>query len=102
MVAILLGLLVGGVLGEECFGHFSKIVERARWQRVEPVRGHAFQVGRKCEAHDWIIAGVDHHLVPKVADMLYRITYSGVVVECWSGEFLWELVLLISLEREDS
>ena len=81
-MTLLLGLLAGGILDEKCLSHLSEIVERARWQRVEPVRGHVFQAGRKGEAHDWIITGVDHHLVLKVAEILYRITYSGVVVEC--------------------
>ena len=37
VVAILLGLLEGGILGEECLDHLSEIVERGRWQRVKPV-----------------------------------------------------------------
>ena len=51
VVAIILGLLAGGVLGQECLGHLSEIVERAQWQRVEPIRGHNFQAGRKGETH---------------------------------------------------
>jgi len=35
-----------------------------------------------------------HHLVSKMVDALYQVTYSGAVVECWSGEVLRELALL--------
>jgi len=87
-VIVLLDLVAEGVLSEECFSHLSEVVEVAWWQRVEPIRGHAFQADRKGEAHDMIITGIDHHLVSKVADVLHRITQSGVVVECWSREFL--------------
>ena len=71
VLVILLGLLVGDVLGEECLSHLREIIEKSRWQQIEPVLRHAFQADRKGEAHDWINAGVDHSFVPKVADMLY-------------------------------
>ena len=32
-----------------------------------------------------------HHLVPKMADVLYRVTYP-IVIECWSRELFRELV----------
>ena len=53
-----------------------------------------FQTGRKGEAQDRVVAGMAHHLVPKMVDMLYRITYLRVVIEYQSGERLWELALL--------
>ena len=36
---------------------------------------------KKSKAHDWIIAGVDHHLVLVVSDVLNWIAYSKIVVE---------------------
>ena len=71
-------------MGEECLGHFSKIVERAWGKGVEPIQRRAFHAGRKSETYDQIIAGVDHHLIPKISDMLNRITHSEVVVESGS------------------
>jgi len=53
----------------------------------------------KCEAHDGVVAGMAHHLVSKMTNVLYRVTYSGVVVDCWSGE-LQELTLLDLLGGE--
>jgi len=38
--------------------------------------------------------GVDYLLVLEVANVLYRITYYGVVVECRRGELPRKLVLL--------
>jgi len=40
VVIVLLGFLARGVLGEKYLDHLSEVVERARWQQVEPVRGH--------------------------------------------------------------
>ena len=40
------------------------------------------------------------HLVSKITDVLYRVTYSGVVVECQSGELLRELALQDLLGEE--
>ena len=70
MLAILLSLLTRGVLSEEDFDHLRKVMERARWEGVKPVRGRTFLTGREGEAHDWIIVGVDHHLISEVTDML--------------------------------
>ena len=47
VVVLLLGLLARDVLSEEHFGYLLKVVERMRRQRVEPIRGHTFQAGRK-------------------------------------------------------
>ena len=63
---------------------------------------HAFQVDRKCEAQDAVVMGMAHHLVLKMINVLYLVTYSRVVVECWSGELLQELTSWIFLERRDS
>ena len=45
MVAILLGLPARGVLSEERFSYLLEVVERMGQQRVEPIRGYAFQAG---------------------------------------------------------
>ena len=45
-----------------------------------------------------VIVGMAHHLVPKMADVLYQLTYTRVVAECWSKELLRELALLDFLE----
>jgi len=37
MVVVLLGLLAGDVLSEECLGYLLEIMERARQRRVEPI-----------------------------------------------------------------
>jgi len=38
MMTISLGFsAIGITLGEECIGHLCEIVERARWQEIEPV-----------------------------------------------------------------
>jgi len=53
-----------------------------------------FQAGGKNEAHDWIVMRVDHHLVPKVSDVLNWIIHSGVVVESGNREFPQEFTPL--------
>ena len=45
VVVILFGLSAKGILGEECLSYLLKTMERTRRQRVEPIRGHAFQAG---------------------------------------------------------
>ena len=85
VVVILLGLPAGGLLGEEHLRCLSEVVERMWQQRVKPVRRGAFQAGRKGQTHE-IIAGVDHHLVPEMCDMLDWVTHSGVVIRSWSCE----------------
>ena len=49
-----------------------------------------------------IVMRVNHHLVLKVADVLHRITYSRVVLECRSGEFPLKFALLDLFERGES
>ena len=36
------------------------------------------------EAHERVIAGVEHHLILKMPDMLDEVTHSGVIVESQS------------------
>ena len=67
----------------------------------KPVRGYTFQVGKKGEKQDGVTAGIAHHLVSKMADVLYRVTHFRVI-ECWNRQLLWELALWIFLERGDS
>ena len=37
MMVVILTLLAGGVLSEEHLGYLLEIVERVRWQKVEPI-----------------------------------------------------------------
>jgi len=70
-----------------------EVVQRMRRHGVEPSCGHTFQAGRKGEAHDRIVAGVDHHLVSKMPDAPNWAAYFGVVVKSWSRELPRELAL---------
>ena len=78
VMVILLGLLTRAVLGDECLSNFHEVVERVWRQGVEPIQGLTFQAGRKSKAHDWIVTGVDYHLILKVSNVLNWITQSGV------------------------
>ena len=75
-MAVLFCLMVGGILSEERLGYLLEIVERARQQRVEPIRRHTFQTGGKGDAQEWIVAGIDHHLVSKMPNVLDGIAHS--------------------------
>ena len=50
-------------------------------------------------AHDWIVAGVDHHVVPKVSNVLNLITHFRVAVKSGSQEFSRELAPLDLIEE---
>ena len=50
--------------------------------------------GWKDEAHDRVIAGVDHYFVSEVPDVLNWIAHSGLSVEDGSREFYREFTLL--------
>ena len=65
-MAILLGLLMRGVLDKKCFGHLHKVVESVVAKNRTNPRPRLSE-WKKSEAHDWIVAGVDHHLVPVVS-----------------------------------
>ena len=47
VVVVLLGLSVGGILSEERLNYLHEVAKRMWRQGVEPIQGHAFQVGRK-------------------------------------------------------
>jgi len=52
VLIVLLGLTARSVLSEERFSYLLEVVEGMWRQRVEPIRGHAFQAGRKCLSHN--------------------------------------------------
>jgi len=76
MVVVLLGRLAGGVLSKKRLGYLLEIVQRAKRQRVEPIRCHTFQAVGKCDAQEWVFAGINHHLVPEMPDVLDGIVHS--------------------------
>ena len=55
MVVVPLNLLTRCILGEKCFGHFLKVIERLRRQKIEPIYGRIFQTEREGEAHDRLL-----------------------------------------------
>ena len=75
-------------------------MERAWRQGVEPLRCRAYRLEGK--AHYRVIAGVNHHLVPEMMDVMYQITHSGVIVKYQSRELLRKLILLDLFGEEDS
>ena len=77
VVVVILGFLTRGVLGGECFDYLLEVVERMSQHGVEPIRGHAFQTGWKGYAQERIVVGVNYHIVPKVPNVLNRVTSSG-------------------------
>jgi len=83
-MAVFLGLLEGGVLSEERLGYRLEIMERARRQRVEPIRCHTFQTEGKSDAQEWVIAGIDHYPISKMPDVPDEVAHPGVVVKSWS------------------
>ena len=80
-------------MGEECLDNLLETVERTRQQGVEPIRGHAIQTGGKGWTHESVVAGVDHHLVPEVPDVLDWIARLEVVIKGQSLELLQKLTL---------
>jgi len=52
------------------------------WQRVKLVRGYTFQDGRKGGVQDMIVTKMALYLVSKMANVVYRVTHSRVVIEC--------------------
>ena len=67
--------------------------ENADAGSITNLRPQTYQTGREGEAYDRIVAGVDHHLVPEIPDVLNWVAHFGVVVEGWSREFLRKLAL---------
>ena len=47
VVVIFLGLSTRGILSEKYFRYLLKTMEKMGRQRLEPIRGHAFQAGWK-------------------------------------------------------
>ena len=80
-MVVILSFSTRGVLGGECFDYLLEVVERMSQHGVEPIRGHAFQTGWKGYAQERIVVGVNYHIVPKVPNVLNRITRSGIVVK---------------------
>jgi len=102
VVVIPLSLLAGSVLDGEQFNHLHEVAVNGVVTSRTSRGGHTFQTGRKGEAQDRVVVGIANHLVLKMTHVLYRITYPRVLVEYWSGELLWELVLLDLLGEGDS
>jgi len=86
-MVVSLGSLARGVLCEKGLNDLLEVVERARWQGVEPIRCRTLQAGSKGEAHDWVIPVANHHFVSEVPDVLNWIARSRVAVEGASLEF---------------
>jgi len=49
-MAVLFGLMTGGVLSEERLGYLIEIVMRMGRQRVQSIQCHTYQTGRKGNA----------------------------------------------------
>ena len=76
MMVVLLGLLTRGVLSEKRFDYLLEVMEKAGWQRAEePIRCQIFQTGRKSDAQEWIIEGINYHLVSKMPDVLDGVAH---------------------------
>ena len=70
VVIFLLGVLVGGVLGEKHLSYLLKVMERTCWEGIKSIRDHIFQTRRKDQAHKRLVMGVDHYLVQKISNVL--------------------------------
>jgi len=89
-VVTTLGFLASGVLCEEGLSDLRE-VERTWWQGVDHSDAASLRLEGK---HYRIVAGVWHHLILKVADVLNRIARSGIAVKGGSREFPRKLTFL--------
>jgi len=64
-----LGFLASRVLCEKGLSDLPEVVERAMWQGVELLRCSAPSGLREGKTYR-VVAGVEHHLVSKVSDVL--------------------------------
>ena len=56
-------------------------MDRSWRKRVEPVESYSLKIGGEDPAQDVIVSGIDHHIVRILAEMLDRITQTGVAVK---------------------
>ena len=81
VMAVFLGILARGILSEERFDYLLEVTERVGRPRVELIRCRTFQTGGEGDAQEWIFAGIDHHFVSEIPNVLDGVAYSGVTVE---------------------
>ena len=58
----------------------------------KPIGGYSLQAGGEDQAQDEVISGMDHHLVLILAEVLGRITLTGVAIKGQNCELLRKFI----------